>query len=41
MCLLRLSMMLSMSKFQESEPQAGTFLFIEPQDLESSWAVSG
>jgi hypothetical protein len=28
-------------KYQDNEPQAVAFLFIEPQDSESRWAVSG
>jgi hypothetical protein len=40
-CLLRISSMSSMSKCQESEPQAGTFLFIEPQETKSHWELAG
>ena len=39
--LLRLTRMSSMSKCQDSEPQAGTFLFMEPQDSKRHWALSG
>ena len=39
-CLLRLTRMLGMSKYQESEPQVDTFLFMEPQDSKSHWALS-
>jgi hypothetical protein len=30
-----------MSKCQESEPQVGTFLFIDPQGSKSRWALLG
>jgi hypothetical protein len=38
--MLRLTWMSRMSKCQEREPQAGTFLFIEPQDSESRWELA-
>ena len=40
-CLLRLTKMSSMSKFQESEPQAGYGLFIEHLGSKSCWDVEG
>jgi hypothetical protein len=40
-CLLRLTRMSSMSKCHESEPQACTFLFIEPLGSKSHWLLAG